>query len=69
MKLQRLSQPALDTLSQLMNLWLQQCRFMDHGTPDIDFGDPGNVQACLRRPLEIAFLSAKRTRSIALSRN
>lgn len=48
--LQRLSKSALDTLSQLMNLWLQQCRIMDHGTPGIEFGDPGKPGPIL--PLE-----------------
>jgi hypothetical protein len=44
-QLQRLSQPALDTLSQLLGLWLLQCRNDQDGS--CDFGDAYGTQPSL----------------------
>ena len=44
-QLQRLSQPALDTLSQLLELWLLECR--DDSTDTYDFGDVSGVGPAL----------------------
>jgi hypothetical protein len=41
-RLQRLSQPALDLLSQLLGLWLLQCR--NDKDASCDFGDPWGSQ-------------------------
>lgn len=45
--LQRLSQPALDTLSELLRLWLLDCR--DHSDGSYSFGDPSDSGPLLPR--------------------
>ena len=51
LRLRRLSQPAVDTLAQLVGLWLQGCMLTTQGVDSFDFGDPSRTGPQL--PVEV----------------